>query len=233
MTDSPAGTVAQDRVLRPQQRFSLPPGAREILLVRHGSADGLKAETLLLGEMTLHNPPLLPRGHEQAKLVAERLRNEPITVIFVTPFQRTHQTAAPLVATTGLEPVAVADLRECFLGDWEHSFYEKASAGHPLLKRMMEEESWSVIPNAETMEDFGARIRRGVEVMVDAVKPDCAAVAFLHAGTISEICRQATGSRPFAFFGPENTSISRLVISASGKWTLRSFNDVSHLQALT
>jgi 2,3-bisphosphoglycerate-dependent phosphoglycerate mutase len=38
----------------------------------------------------------------------------------------------------------------------------------------------------------------------------------------------ASGSRPFAFTGADNASISRLVV-ASDRWIVRGFNDTAHL----
>jgi probable phosphoglycerate mutase len=39
----------------------------------------------------------------------------------------------------------------------------------------------------------------------------------------------ATGSRPFAFAGADNGSISELVVDSAGVWRLRRFNDTAHL----
>jgi probable phosphoglycerate mutase len=58
-------------------------------------------------------------------------------------------------------------------------------------------------------------------------------VAVVHGGVVGEACRQATGSRPFAFVHSDNGSISRLVVRANGKWQLRSFNDIAHLAVRT
>jgi probable phosphoglycerate mutase len=38
----------------------------------------------------------------------------------------------------------------------------------------------------------------------------------------------ATASRPFAFTGAENASISRLVITPD-RWIIRSYNETAHL----
>jgi len=94
---------------------------------------------------------------------------------------------------------------------------------------MLAEESRDVIPNAERMDMFAARFRIGVCKIIGVLAPGTADVAFIHGGTIGELCRQATGSRPFAFFAPENTSISRLLVQSDFRWSLRSFNDVAHL----
>jgi probable phosphoglycerate mutase len=212
-----------------QSRYQMSPGARQIILVRHGSTTGHTVDTIELGELTISDPPLTEDGHAQAKAMAGYLSAEPISAIFVTPLKRTHQTAAPLAAATGLTPVVIDDLREVHLGDWEHSFYEHARAGHPLVHEMMVQETWEIIPNSEPMELFAERLRKGITAIVDAMVPGTTAVSISHGGTINELCRQATSSRPFAFNAPENCSVSRLIVEENGNWKLRSFNDVSHL----
>ena len=37
--------------------------------------------------------------------------------------------------------------------------------------------------------------------------------AIVHGGVIGEVCRQATGSRPFAFVHSDNGSLTRLIVS--------------------
>jgi probable phosphoglycerate mutase len=214
---------------RSQDRYRLPQGARQILLIRHGSSVGETIDTIELDALTISDPCLSPAGESQAELLADYLAEEEIAAIFVTPLRRTHQTAAPLAARRELPTIEIADLREVHLGDWEHSFYGHARAGHPLISRMFTEETWEVVPNAEPVSAFAARVRRGIEAIVNAVPPGTTVAAFSHAATIAELCRQATGSRPFAFMAPENSSVSRLVISERGEWKLRSFNDVAHL----
>ena len=60
--------------------------------------------------------------------------------------------------------------------------------------------------------------------------PGAAAVVMTHGGVIAELCRQATGSEPFAFLRVDNASITRIVVEAGGNWLLRSYNDTTHLE---
>ena len=69
--------------------------------------------------------------------------------------------------------------------------------------------------------------KAGVERIV-AAHPDQRVAAFAHGGVISEVLRQATGSRPFAFVGVDNGSISHLVV-AGDRWVVRRVNDTGHL----
>jgi probable phosphoglycerate mutase len=152
----------------------------------------------------------------------------------VTPLRRTHQTAAPLARATGLVPAVIEDLAEVRLGEWEGGEYRvRAAHGDPIVQRAFEEERWDVIPGAESLESLARRVRAGLEEVVQATGPDAIAVAVVHAGVISELCRQATDSRPFAFVHCDNGSLTRLVVPDGGRWLLRSFNDVSHLSVRT
>jgi probable phosphoglycerate mutase len=217
-----------------QRPFSLPEGATEVIVVRHGASEvALPGARFPLVDGR-GDPNLSEGGHEQARAIAERLAPEGIAQLFVTPLRRTHQTAAPLVQTTGLEPIVVDDLAEVRLGDWEGGEYRvRVAKGDPLVREMFERERWDVIPGGESFESLGRRVRAGVERIVELTGPDAVAVAFLHGGVIGEIFRQATESRPFAFVHSDNGSVSRLVVRSSGRWQLRSFNEVSHLTVLT
>lgn len=215
-----------------QHAFRLADGATEIVLVRHGaSADAVEGEPFpLVGGRG--DPPLSPDGERQAVAVAERLAREDIARLFVTPLRRTAATAAPLAAAAGLTSTVVEELAEVRLGDWEGGEYRlRAANGDPVVKRVFEEERWDIIPNGESPESLALRVRAGIETVMAATGPGAVAVAVVHAGVIGEACRQATGSRPFAFVHTDNGSLTRLVVWPDGRWMLRSFNDVSHLPA--
>jgi probable phosphoglycerate mutase len=214
----------------PQRAFTPPPDATEVILVRHGAsqhiAPGQRFE-LLDGR---GDPPLAPEGREQAEAVAERLAGEELHGLFVTSLRRTAETAAPLAARTGLEPRVVPELTEVGLGEWDGGELRiRAAHRDPLFFRVIEEERWDVIPGAEPMEEFAARVARGLDTVIEAAGPGTTVAAVVHGGVIGELCHQATGSRPFAFVHADNASISRLVAFPGGRKLLRSFNDSAHL----
>jgi probable phosphoglycerate mutase len=210
-----------------QAPFTLPAGASEIVCVRHGSS--AEAGDHLDGHA---DPELSPRGRVQAEAVAERLGRMAATALFVTPLRRTAQTAAPLAERLGLVPIVVGDLREVHLGSWEGQFTARMKERDPISVDVLAAGRWDVIPDAEDMDLFSQRVLGGLEQITRTVGPDATAIAVLHGGVIAEACRQATGSRPFAFLYAENASITRLLRLPSGRWALRSFNDVAHLTAL-
>jgi 2,3-bisphosphoglycerate-dependent phosphoglycerate mutase len=217
-----------------QRPFALPEGATEVILIRHGASEvALQGAPFPLVDGR-SDPNLSDAGYEQAKAIASRLAPEGIGRVFVTPLRRTQQTAAPLAEAIGVEPTIVEELVEVHLGDWEGGeFRIRAANNDPLVRRMFEEERWDVIPGAESLDSLGRRVRVGVERIVDLTGPDAVAVAISHGGVIGELCRQATKSRPFAFVHTDNGSVTRLIIRSSGRWLLRSFNEVSHLTVRT
>lgn len=212
-----------------QRPFVLPPGATEVVLIRHGSARHSTPEEPLGLIDGQSDPDLTELGRDQALAVAERLSSAKTEAIFVTPLRRTQETARPLAERLGIEPVVLPELREVYLGDWEGQLNHRASSDDSLTRELFAAERWDVIPNAEPMEDFSARVRRGMELLVEAAGPDNTTLAVVHGGVISEACSQVTGARPFAFLSAENGSLTRLMCLPSGKWTLLAFNDTAHL----
>jgi probable phosphoglycerate mutase len=223
-----------DRDAFEQRPYELPPGAAEIILVRHGASAAAVPGVRFPLVNGQSDPPLADAGHSQAEAIAERLRSEPLSGLFVTPLQRTHQTAAPLAEVTGLEPEVVPDLAEVRLGEWEGGEYRvRAGRGDPIVREVFRQERWDLIPGGESFESFSPRVRRGIEHIAARTEPGATAVAVLHGAVIGEVCRQATGSRPFAFVHADNGSLTRLVVLENGRWLLRCFNDISHLSVRT
>ena len=99
--------------------------------------------------------------------------------------------------------------------------------GHPIAVRVLEEQRWDVIPGAEPTEAFAARTRDAIE-RIAAAHRDQTVVVVSHGGTIGQVLSDATGSRPLAFAGADNGSISQLVV-VGDRWLVRRFNDTAHL----
>ena len=213
-----------------QVRFVAPPGATTVLLVRHGESQAWREDAPFpVIEGGHGDPPLRdPDGLEQAERVADRLAGEDISAIYVTPLQRTAQTAAPLAERLGLEPRIESELREVHLGEWENGGLRRAAReGHPLLARIFAEQTWDVIPGAERTADVDARVRAGIE-RIAAAHSDDLVVAVVHGGIIGNVLGQAAGTSRLAFAGADNGSISEIVVMGD-RWIVRRYNETSHL----
>ncbi len=211
-----------------QRPYQPPPGATDILLVRHGQSQPY-VDGFLFDLVDGQGDPLLSTdGEAQALRVCARLSGLGINAIYVSTMRRTAQTAAPLVDALGLFPTVEAGLREVHLGEWEGGVFRKNVAeGHPIALRMIIEERWDVIPGAEPADEFASRVRQAIE-RIAAAHPGQRVAAFTHGGFIGQALALAAASRPFAFTGAENASISRVVITPE-RWLVRGYNDTAHL----
>jgi probable phosphoglycerate mutase len=215
----------------PQEDYSRPEGSIEIVLVRHGASEAARDDQpfeLLEGQA---DPSLSQAGERQAELVAAALAREPIEALYVTPLRRTAQTAAPLAALTGLQPVVVPELREVHLGELDGGAFRIAVArGDPVIREVFARERWDVIPGAEPAEELERRTRAGIDSIIEALEPGATVAAVVHGGVIGELCRQISGSRPFAFVHADNASFTRIAVLADGRRWVRSFNEGAHLR---
>ena len=215
-----------------QYRFQRPPGACELLLVRHGesaAADPDQPFPLADGQ---GDPPLHEDGVVQARQVCDRLiaSGEAFDAVVVTTLQRTRQTAQPLLDHLGVDPVVEPDLREVHLGEFEGGEYRRRAAeGDPTMQKVFTDQRWDHIPGAERDEDFTARVRGAVERLA-ADHADGTVAVFTHGGVIGKVMQLATGAQPFAFVGADNASVTHLVVMGD-RWLVRAWNDTGHLSA--
>lgn len=238
----------------PQGFFTPAPDACQILLIRHGQSEPYvpgRPFRLVDGH---GDPELTELGHFQARRLAERLVAEPVSAIYVSTLIRTHQTAAPLAAATGIEPVVEPELREVFLGEAEGGLLrEMFATDHPTARALRTHRDWSVIPGAESNAQLTERVVGAVDRIAARHRGDMVA-AFCHGGVIAAVLQHVAGSGPGSFFGVRHTAINHLVIQApfdpssdgdagegglgatgdmDRQWIIRSFNDGAHAGGLT
>jgi probable phosphoglycerate mutase len=210
-------------------QFVPPPESTDVLLVRHGESGSMVGGAPLALTSGQGDPPLAPGGRAEAALVGARLAREDIRAIYTSPLRRCVETAEPLAHALGITPRVERDLREVFMGEWEGGLYRKKFAEQdPIALLMLEKQRWDIIPGAESAADFTARVRSVITQIAAAHAGEKIAV-FSHAGIIGEVLAQASGSEPFAFIGPNNASISQVLVT-SDRWLVRRFNDASHLE---
>lgn len=212
-----------------QRAMTAPPGAREVVMVRHGACDPPAPDGLINGRS---DPSLNERGREEAAAAGERLARESVAAVFISHLRRTEETAAAILERHPLEPAVAEDIGEIYLGEWEgHGIHTRGASGDPELARVFAEQRWDLVPGAEPIDGWAARVRRGIEAAADAGSDGKVVVAVTHSAVIAEFCRQITGSDPFAFLLNSNGSLTRVMRMESGEWKLLSFNDTEHIHA--
>jgi broad specificity phosphatase PhoE len=110
------------------------------------------------------------------------------------------------------------------------SMVEVLDDGKPVARAKANESGdWALAldrPLAPGTHDLAIRTTSGDQTSMTLSDQRVAVVT--HGGVIAALLAMATGSRPFAFLGADNASISRLVITPQ-RWILRGYNDTAHL----
>ena len=157
-----------------------------MLLIRHGAT--ATTGTILPGRAPgLH---LAERGVEQARALAERLgelTRAPVA-LYVSPLERTRETAAPIARALGLRAVADRGLLECDFGAWTGKKLAllarkpewRAVQHAPSTFRFPEGESFREMQQRiwSTLEKLAAKHRNQTVVVVSHADPIKAAVTY-------------------------------------------------------
>jgi broad specificity phosphatase PhoE len=125
----------------------------ELLLVRHGETDWNR-ERRFQGHA---DPPLNDAGREQASELAENLAGEGIEAIYTSDLQRARETAEILAARFGSEVIALRELREIDVGDWQGLTWPEIEERHPdgAARWHRDGHGWD---GGETYDQLGERI---------------------------------------------------------------------------
>ena len=161
---SPAARLRRVPETYHQRQFALPPGATEVILVRHGaSAPAVPGEPFPL--LDGHgDPPLAPEGEAQAEAIAERLAREGLTralrdhAVAHAPHRGAaggaHRARAASSSPTCARSRSASGRAASSASAWPSATRSRSQA--------VTEERWDVIPGAETMESLARRVRAGI-----------------------------------------------------------------------
>lgn len=183
---------------------------RRIVLVRHGETDG-ESSIRFHGATDVGLSPL---GREQMKRVARELGPEPLDRVLASPLRRSWQ-AAWIVgrgAPVQLEP----DFREVDFGRWEGMTREEIERADPVLAQEWQAGAESFeYPGGESLGDFRARVRRGLDRLLASGARSALVVA--HKGVIRTIAETVTGEALPAGEPPLG-GVVNLTRDAEGPW---------------
>ena len=162
-------------------------GPARLVLVRHA----LTAEhgVRVVGRLDV---PLGAEGRAQAERLAERLAREPVAAVYSSPLARALDTARPLAARLGLEPVAVPDLRELDFGELDGLTLEEIEQRHPSFLPWTEAPAAVEFPGGESV---AALARRAAAAMraIAAEQQGETAVVVSHGVTLRAALADALG----------------------------------------
>lgn len=203
----------------------------ELLVVRH--ALPIRVE----GVDGPADPALAPLGHRQAEALADWLApagpdstgEAPITAIVVSPLRRALETAAPLAARLGLDPVVDDGVVE-----WDRHapayvpMEEMQAEDHPEWRAMVEGR-WHDL--GVDVLGFRDRVAAAFEAIV-ASHPGGRVVVVCHGGVINAWASHVLGLAEPVFFEPTYTGVTRVLASRTGHRMLASLNETGHLRGI-
>lgn len=195
----------------------------EVLLIRHG-----ESMAVVPGSPESADPPLSARGAAQAAALAARLDGKPLEAVYTSTMARALATGEALAAPRQLPVQARDDLREVFLGDWEHGeFRRRAAERDPEYLAFAAAGRWEAIPGAETDDELRARTV-GALTAIAGTHPSGSVAVVCHSGTINAWLAHQTGSHRSMVSSIDNTSVTQLRTDGE-RWLLLGVNDRHHL----
>lgn len=192
----------------------------ELILVRHGlpvrkeNTDGPA------------DPELSTDGHAQAALFAAYMLSENVDAIYSSPLRRAVQTAEPLSAAIGKEPILVPGIAEWDQHANEYIPVEELKAANDPRWLEMAKGGFN---SDEIPEDFHNRVLSSIEDIISKHRGDTVVVT-CHGGVINDYLSHILGISNSQFFYPNYTSIHRIAASSSGHRSILSINETSHLR---
>jgi probable phosphoglycerate mutase len=196
----------------------------DLLLVRH--AEPIRIDP---GLDAPADPPLTPRGLEQAARLADWLVAEGVDHVVVSPKRRSLETAAPLATALGVDAEVVVDLREYDAEADEYIPVEHMRAAKDDRWFAMIEGRWEDY-GGEPVSSFRARVVPCLERLV-ARFPGGRVAVVSHGGVINVYLAHVLGIHRAIWFDPAYTSISRVVAARSGERSVHTLNETAHLVA--
>ena len=185
-----------------------------ILLIRHGENEYVKTGKFAGRIPGIH---LNEKGQQEAREIADGLKDVPLSAIYSSPLERAIETAQPLAKAKKLK-IKIADgLIESDIGDWKGMEIKKARK-LPEWKNVQNSPSRFRFPKGESFQEEQTRLVNAMEKILSKHKQNDLVAVFSHADPIKLIIAYYLGMPldHFQRLGCNTGSVSVLAISLSG-----------------
>jgi probable phosphoglycerate mutase len=201
----------------------------EILVIRH-SETAWNREEVFRGRADV---PLSKRGHEQARLLAEALKEARIEAVYSSPLVRATETAGPLVGSLGINVVTDERLTDMSFGAWEGRARSEVESQDPDRYRLWQEAPQQFrAPGGESLSEVLARARPACEEIANRYASGRAAIVSHRVVCKLLLCMAiGVGEAGFWRVRVDTASISAVEKSADG-WVVTRLNDTQHLRGM-
>lgn len=197
-------------------------GPVQLLVIRHGLPNRVE---LAEGRA---DPHLSDEGLRQANALAQYLASEDIHAVYSSHLTRAIQTAEPLAKLLGLEIGIEPDVAEFDRDASSYIPFEEIDRDSAEFRAIVTGDYTAI--GGPDPAHFRAKIVDAFERMIAAHPSENVAV-FCHAGVINAYFASILGIDKAIFFGPQYTSVNRVLASgSSGARGVHSLNETAHLR---
>jgi probable phosphoglycerate mutase len=203
-----------------------------LLLLRHGETEHTREKRFSGSGGT--DPSLSLDGRGQAAAVAAVLAARgDVEAIVSSPLLRARETADVVGGALGLEVQPDDDLAECAFGDWEGLTFAEVDERWPDELAAWLASSAVAPPGGESLDAVERRVRRARDRLLETYQGRTVTVVS-HVTPVKTLVRLALEAPTRALHRMElaPASLSTVLWFTDGNASLRSFNDVSHLDGL-
>jgi len=201
-----------------------------LIFVRHGETPW----NVTLQYQGQGNVPLNERGQEQARRAAERLRRFEVAALYSSDIVRAWQTAEIVGAALGRTPVAMPELREIDVGQWEGHTPEELYRRFPdHMAEYKRDPARTVRIGGESYAQLQARALVALTYLQETHQQGETIVAVSHGGTIRALLCHVIGL-DLGLFGRmwlDNGSLTEFRLGRNG-WRLMRLNDAAHVEGI-
>lgn len=189
-----------------------------LFLIRHGQTEANTLGALDTGEPGMS---LTDLGRQQASVLPAIFEGIEVNMIATSNLARTHETAANLAQSKGLDPVVDERIREIRAGDLEMRTDQDAiHTFHVIVDDWSQGDVHKRMPGAENGAEVLARFDAAVKAAREAVGPQGTVVMVAHGAVIRLWSRVSGGIKdPEDFPYILNTEVVELVEDEDG-WTI-------------
>ena len=195
----------------------------QLILVRHAETEHNVAGIV----QGWSDSALSERGRRQTRALASRVAGLEPNAIFSSPLERAMTMARAIAEATGLDIVALDDLREINLGQWEgQSYLDVRRADPESVRRWRDDPDWAC-PEGESHNDVLERMKRAFAAAAATTRP----VIVTH-GTAIRVGATFLLNAPVLtsrHLAQDNASIN-LFIGRGERMILKLWNDTTHCE---
>jgi probable phosphoglycerate mutase len=180
------------------------------------------------------DPELSENGLAQAAAAARMLAaRQGIDVVVSSPLRRAQQTAEAVALALGLDVEVDADVAECAFGEWEGLTFAEVQQTWPDAMSAWLGSTAVAPPGGESFDEVERRVRRVRDRLV-AEHPARGVLVVSHVTPIKTFVRLALAAPSSALYRMELSPASLTTVAwyTDGNASLRSFNDIAHLDGL-